>query len=153
EGRGFESRASASYWFLRGRHPSRRRWYVVDSNDRRRARIDVIAHVLSTLDYYEVTRVRLARPQRPGSTGYERRPRSVPEGVPCGRLSVDCHVGEPAVWIRTLSEKVAHRAKRARNTPWRRPRSLTVKDVRSTLVRMVRTMQAPARMTSARAAW
>ena len=32
----------------------RRRWYVVESDDKRRARINMIAHLLSTLDYHEV---------------------------------------------------------------------------------------------------
>ena len=30
-------------------------WYVVESEDKRRARINMIAHLLSTLPYHEVT--------------------------------------------------------------------------------------------------
>jgi polyphosphate kinase 2 len=58
------------------------RWYVVDSDDKRRARINMIAHLLSTLDYHEVTRLPLALPKRPASTGYERPPRDTQTYVP-----------------------------------------------------------------------
>jgi polyphosphate kinase 2 len=58
------------------------RWYVVDSDDKRRARINMIAHLLSTLDYHEVTRVPLALPPRRVSTGYERPPRDTQTYVP-----------------------------------------------------------------------
>ena len=39
---------------------------------------------------------------------------------------------------------------RSTSRPWRRPRSLTVSESRPSFVRTVRTMQAPARITSAR---
>jgi hypothetical protein len=58
------------------------RWYVVDSDDKRRARINMIAHLLSTLDYHEVTRLPLSLPNRPRSTGYERPPRDTQTYVP-----------------------------------------------------------------------
>jgi polyphosphate kinase 2 len=57
-------------------------WYVVESDDKRRARINMIAHLLSTLDYHEVTRVPLSLPERPASTGYERSPRDAQHYVP-----------------------------------------------------------------------
>ena len=41
---------------------------------------------------------------------------------------------------------------RSTSRPWRRPRSLTVRLSRPSLARMLRTMQAPARMTGARLA-
>ena len=44
------------------------------------------------------------------------------------------------------------RAKRSTSTPWRRPRSLTVRTPAQPSI-TVRTMQAPARMTSARLGW
>ena len=37
------------------RHPEAP-WYVVESDDKRRARINMIAHLLSTLAYHEVVR-------------------------------------------------------------------------------------------------
>ena len=57
-------------------------WYVVESDDKRRARINMIAHLLSTLDYHEVTRVPLHLPRRPESRGYERPPRDTQTYVP-----------------------------------------------------------------------
>ena len=38
-------------------------WFVVDSDDKRRARINMIAHLLSTLDYHDVRRVPLKLPK------------------------------------------------------------------------------------------
>jgi polyphosphate kinase 2 len=58
------------------------RWHVVESDDKRRARINMIAHLLSTLDYHEVKQVPLTLPERPGSTGYERPPRDEQDHVP-----------------------------------------------------------------------
>ena len=49
-------------------------WFVVDSADKRRARINVIAHLLSTLGYHDVQRKPLALPPRPPSQGYVRAP-------------------------------------------------------------------------------
>jgi polyphosphate kinase 2 len=50
-------------------------WYVVESDDKRRARINMIAHLLSTIDYQEVQRPPLRLPARPKSVGYDRPPR------------------------------------------------------------------------------
>ncbi|HEY1917354.1 MAG TPA: polyphosphate kinase 2 [Streptosporangiaceae bacterium] len=49
-------------------------WYVVDSTDKRRARINMIAHLLSTVPYHDVQRTPLELPPRPGSQGYVRAP-------------------------------------------------------------------------------
>jgi len=57
-------------------------WIVVESDDKRRARLNMIAHLLSTLDYHDVTRVPLKLPTRPASTGYERPPRTTQTYVP-----------------------------------------------------------------------
>jgi polyphosphate kinase len=58
------------------------RWHVVESDDKRRARINMIAHLLSTLDYHEVQPTRLKLPKRPPPTGYERPPRDEQDYVP-----------------------------------------------------------------------
>jgi hypothetical protein len=42
----------------------------------------MIAHLLSTIDYHEVTRVPLKLPKRPASTGYERPARDTQTNVP-----------------------------------------------------------------------
>ena len=48
-------------------------WYVVEADDKRRARINMIAHLLSTLDYAAVGPPKTIKlPKRPPSTGYER---------------------------------------------------------------------------------
>jgi polyphosphate kinase 2 len=57
-------------------------WYVVDSDDKRRARINMIAHLISTIPYYEVQRPPLKLPPRPLSPGYERPPREMQTYVP-----------------------------------------------------------------------
>jgi len=57
-------------------------WYVVESEDKRRARINMIAHLLSTIPYHEVQRLPLALPPRPPSKGYERTPREMQTQVP-----------------------------------------------------------------------
>src|SRR5665647_638706 len=57
-------------------------WYVVESEDKRRARINMIAHLLSTVPYYEVQRPALQLPSRPPSRGYERPPRDMQTFVP-----------------------------------------------------------------------
>jgi polyphosphate kinase len=57
-------------------------WYVVDSADKRRARLNMIAHLLSTVHYHDVQRVPLELPARPKSTGYVRAPRDSQTFVP-----------------------------------------------------------------------
>src|SRR4051812_32241931 len=68
-------------------------WYAVDSEDKRRARINMIAHLLSTVPYHEVQRVPLELPPRPPSTGYQRIPREMQTHVPD---HADALVGQPA---------------------------------------------------------
>jgi polyphosphate kinase 2 len=57
-------------------------WYVVESDDKRSARINMIAHFLSTIPYQDVQRVPLALPQRPPSKGYIRMPKGMQTYVP-----------------------------------------------------------------------
>ena len=57
-------------------------WYVVEGDDKRRARINMIAHLLSTIDYHEVTAPRITLPDRPSSTGYQRTARALQTEVP-----------------------------------------------------------------------
>ena len=57
-------------------------WYVVESEDKRRARINMIAHLLSTVPYHDVTPPSLKLPPRPPSTGYIRTPRDMQTYVP-----------------------------------------------------------------------
>ena len=57
-------------------------WYVVESDDKRSARINMIAHLLSTISYQDVQRLPLALPPRPPSQGYVRMPRDMQTYVP-----------------------------------------------------------------------
>ena len=46
-------------------------WYVVDSDDKRRARLNCIAHLLSLIAYKEVPREKVKLPERQKPKGYE----------------------------------------------------------------------------------
>lgn len=45
-------------------------WYVVDSNDQRRGRLNCITHMLSLIPYYEVPHDKVELPERNGPEGY-----------------------------------------------------------------------------------
>jgi polyphosphate kinase 2 len=47
-------------------------WFVVEADDKRRARINMIAHLISTLPYGETEPAPIKLPQRPAPSGYQR---------------------------------------------------------------------------------
>jgi polyphosphate kinase 2 len=57
-------------------------WYVVESDEKKRARINMIAHLLSTIPYHDVPEPRLKMPKRPKSTGYVRTDKDMQNFVP-----------------------------------------------------------------------
>jgi polyphosphate kinase 2 len=57
-------------------------WWTVEGEDKRRARINLIAHLLSTVPYYEVQRTPIDLPKRPAATTYVRPPRELFRSVP-----------------------------------------------------------------------
>src|SRR5580704_17449971 len=57
-------------------------WNVVESDDKRRARINMIAHLLSTIPYHDVKHAKLSLPPRPPSQGYQRAPKDMQTFVP-----------------------------------------------------------------------
>ncbi|WP_369382659.1 polyphosphate kinase 2 [Streptomyces sp. cg36] len=57
-------------------------WSVVESDDKRRARLNTIAHLLASVPYEEPAPQVLRLPRRPPSTGYERPPRDLQHYVP-----------------------------------------------------------------------
>ncbi len=57
-------------------------WYVIEADDKRRARINMIAHLLSSVPYVQVEGAPLSLPERPATTGYERTPREMQTYVP-----------------------------------------------------------------------
>ncbi len=57
-------------------------WWVVDDDDKRRSRLNMIHHLVSSIPYDEVLRVPIHLPRRPQSTGYVRPPRDSQRYVP-----------------------------------------------------------------------
>ncbi len=70
------------------------RWHVVEAEDKKRARLNMIAHLLSSIPYEHVPRAELTLPKRPPSTGYERTARSLQFEVPDHAASLIPPVGE-----------------------------------------------------------
>jgi polyphosphate kinase 2 len=57
-------------------------WYVVEGDDKRRARLNCIAHLLSIIPYEDVIEPPLELPPRPGGNNYDRPPRELFRYVP-----------------------------------------------------------------------
>jgi len=57
-------------------------WFVVEGDDKRRARLNMIHHLLTSIDYFDATRPPLELPKRPAPKGYERPPRELSHYVP-----------------------------------------------------------------------
>ncbi len=57
-------------------------WMVVESEDKRRARLNMIAHLLSSVPWQPVERAPLRLPKRPPAAGYVRPPREMFHAVP-----------------------------------------------------------------------
>jgi polyphosphate kinase 2 len=64
-------------------------WYVVESDDKRRARVNMIAHLLSTIPYRDVPEPKLKMSKRPASTGYVRTPWESQTFVPDHAATLD----------------------------------------------------------------
>jgi polyphosphate kinase len=64
-------------------------WHVVESDDKRRARINMIAHLLDTIPYHDVQLKTLHLPPRPPSKGYVRVPRDIQAYVPDHAAQLD----------------------------------------------------------------
>ena len=57
-------------------------WWVVEADDKRRARINMIAHLLASIPYGQVHADLPTLPERPPSKGYARTPRELQTYVP-----------------------------------------------------------------------
>ena len=57
-------------------------WHVLESDDKRKARINMMAHLLNTVPYRDVQPPALKLPPRPPSRGYVRVPRNMQAYVP-----------------------------------------------------------------------
>ena len=58
------------------------RWNIVEAEDKRRARINMIADLLHTIQWEHIERPELELPKRPPSSGYQRPPRELQRAVP-----------------------------------------------------------------------
>ena len=63
-------------------------WYVVESDIKKHARLNTIAHLLSTIPYHEVPAPAITLPARPEPKGYVRPPRDTSTYVPDHALSL-----------------------------------------------------------------
>jgi polyphosphate kinase len=52
-------------------------WFVVDADDKRRARLNCISHLLSQIPYKAVPRRKVELPKRQKPKGYKESPRTV----------------------------------------------------------------------------
>ncbi|MCW0215614.1 MAG: polyphosphate kinase 2 [Pseudonocardia sp.] len=57
-------------------------WFVVEAEDKRNARLNMIHHLLGSVPWQPVDREPLAIPERPPGRGYERPPREIMRSVP-----------------------------------------------------------------------
>jgi polyphosphate kinase len=57
-------------------------WYVVESDIKKEARLNMMAHLLSTIPYVDVAEPLIEVPERPPATGYQRPPRDQATYVP-----------------------------------------------------------------------
>jgi hypothetical protein len=58
-------------------------WYVVESDSKPHARLNMMSHLLSSLDYYDVPRPEVTLPDKPVHSGsYQRPPRHQYHYVP-----------------------------------------------------------------------
>jgi polyphosphate kinase len=57
-------------------------WSIVDSDDKRRARINMMAHLLSSIAYHAVEPPALRLPERPPASGYRRPEKNIGNYVP-----------------------------------------------------------------------
>src|SRR4029077_12620128 len=55
-------------------HIGEARWWVIDANDKKRARLNCIHHLLSQIPYQEVPRAPVTLPDRQHSPDYARKP-------------------------------------------------------------------------------
>ncbi len=67
------------------------RWNVVESEDKKKARINMIAHLLRSVPYQQVEPPALKLPKRPPSTGYRRTDRRLQYEVPDHAAEVILH--------------------------------------------------------------
>jgi polyphosphate kinase len=89
------------------------RWNIVESDDKRSARVNMLAHLLSTIPYEEVEPPELELPQRPPSTGYQRTEKELQHEVPDHAALVEA--GKAGVGLNGIDQdKVGKKPRSAR---------------------------------------
>ncbi|WP_395656426.1 polyphosphate kinase 2 [Nocardioides sp.] len=68
-------------------------WYIVESDVKKEARLNMMAHLLSTIPYTEVDQAEIVVPERPPATGYQRPPRDQATYVPDHVAGMVAHRG------------------------------------------------------------
>ena len=58
------------------------RWHVVEAEDKKKARINMISHLLASIPYRHIDRPEITFPKRPKGTGYQRTAKSLQLFVP-----------------------------------------------------------------------
>ena len=57
-------------------------WFVVESDNKKKARLNCISHLLDSIDYHEIEHPEVIMPDRVQQQNYERPPRSSYNYVP-----------------------------------------------------------------------
>lgn len=70
------------------------RWNIVEAEDKRRARINMIADLLHTIQWEHIERPELELPKRPPSSGYQRPPRELQRAVPDHSAEVEAEAAK-----------------------------------------------------------
>ncbi len=72
--RALEDYTAAKEEMLKRTNTPEARWYIVEGNDKRRARLNCMAHLLEQIPYEEVPQETVALPERKFNPNYERHP-------------------------------------------------------------------------------
>ena len=90
-------------------------WYTVESEDKKRSRINVINHILESIPYEHIKRDLPTIPERPEGNGYRRPPRELFNHVPDVAAKLEAGGAKSA-------KKSGDRSPRRRNRRTRSPR-------------------------------
>ena len=72
--RRWEEYTEAKEVMLQRTHSSESPWWVVNANDKKKARLNCITHLLAQMPYRETTHVEIVLPERERNADYQRRP-------------------------------------------------------------------------------
>jgi len=87
-------------------------WYTVESEDKKRSRINVISHLLSTVPYEHLEPQLPEIPERPEPSGYERPPREEFRYVPDAAAKLEERKVEPKKAAKKAAKKDAKKGKK-----------------------------------------